>query len=1141
MGFLDDLPNISPLFQGREELANALLGALAKINTDDGSPTPLSVALEEFNALSQKLNIDVSGLTVKLPSALKTIENLPSDLFDSIDSIQKDFNDARKFLEDSELRHAIADGADLQTVALAVIDDVLALFKTRLGDFAKQLIDPALVAQITSAFQAMEDFKANFAGKKAGFETFASDFLIGNPLDLLKSPQDFLNKLYADFDALTDDNLKSLLGQAQTALVDALKALQDQLQKPFDGAVDAAYKTLDDLILVVDSALHTLLDAATKLYGTVQTAVDSSIWDTLFLTYSQALDSLPLTRPPSLNDMVDTIANALDGIIGKFNAGLTPAELQKRMGALTQTLHNSLVKSAMWQTRQMLIDFLAKIQHAIEGIPLEQVRDKVQAAMTTAHQKLDELGVTNIAQTIADAFKNAQDFITAQINDNLIATISAGMDQVIAEMNKLPIDNLLNQISAGVQTVQEVIDKVDKALSDKIAEVNTLLEKLDGLSYAPVSNEVIGEINKVKQKLQAMRPDALSSAQKLAIKAALAVLEDVKLEDVVETEIKKGYHAAEGEIKKLLDALTEKLKEFKDKIDIFDPKTLLAPVNEVFAKANAELEKINGRLLAKPLFAQFDKVSGLLEHLSPGNLLQPLEAPYQTLIGFADRLDPDKWIGSLDDLYKQLQNLLKYTDVSPLMAELDKRRSALFDDARKAMGDALDQAVKSLPTPLQASFGAVAPVLDDAATILFGGKDTDLSTVGADLAKNYKLSGVFAPLKSLFDEFVALVNAAPHEDVTAILNDIRVGLTTGLGALDPANVVSALRVIQQRLAGLTPSTLLQLPDTLSGLPALVDKALGTPVPGHEAQAQKLRDDTAKLALWATPADAASPLRDLNAAHTALVTALTKRVDALNASSANASYARVHEWVQSTLPTFLRQSDALTYQNILDGLDAMRPIKQAARLDNKMQAFLNQLVPLQDAITQSANSLFSGLRDALQMLNPLTLQDQAKAIYEAITTKMAVLDPIPLAKQLRTDIYLPLRVPLDAIAPDKIAAQLNAAFKAVSTALTDGVRALLDKIVGAVDVKLTDVRTRIQAIIQQVKDLITGTVTKVRAALDKLEDIIFVGVLERLQKLIDKLGVSFDKELNRVVQAFDAMLAAIPLKSNSPPAALPIAA
>ena len=169
-------------------------------------------------------------------------------------------------------------------------------------------------------------------------------------------------------------------------------------------------------------------------------------------------------------------------------------------------------------------------------------------------------------------------------------------------------------------------------------------------------------------------------------------------------------------------------------------------------------------------------------------------------------------------------------------------------------GETVARAAASVVRRRRARAGRCRP------TILFGGKDTDLTTVGADIAKNYKLSGVFAPLEALFTEFTGLIAVAPHDDVTVALNDVRVGLTTGLSALDPANVVSALRAIQARLAAVTPSAMLPLPDALSGLPALVDTALGNAVPGHEAQAAKLRADVAKLALWVKPADPASPLQ-----------------------------------------------------------------------------------------------------------------------------------------------------------------------------------------------------------------------------------------------------------------------------------------
>ena len=50
----------------------------------------------------------------------------------------------------------------------------------------------------------------------------------------------------------------------------------------------------------------------------------------------------------------------------------------------------------------------------------------------------------------------------------------------------------------------------------------------------------------------------------------------------------------------------------------------------------------------------------------------------------------------------------------------------------------------------------------------------------------------------------------------------------------------------------------------------------------------------------------------------------------------------------------------------------------------------------------------------------------------------------------------------------------------------------------------------------------------QGVLQQVEDLLFVELLERLQQVIDNLGVSFDRELDRVAAAFDEMLAAIPL-------------
>ena len=49
----------------------------------------------------------------------------------------------------------------------------------------------------------------------------------------------------------------------------------------------------------------------------------------------------------------------------------------------------------------------------------------------------------------------------------------------------------------------------------------------------------------------------------------------------------------------------------------------------------------------------------------------------------------------------------------------------------------------------------------------------------------------------------------------------------------------------------------------------------------------------------------------------------------------------------------------------------------------------------------------------------------------------------------------------------------------------------------------------------------------QGVLDRLEALVFVEILTRLGQAIDNLGMSFDTELDRVNNAFNAMLAAIP--------------
>lgn len=1145
--FIDELPEVAGILKDNTDITNVLRGALETVSGHNGSANPLNVAMKGLDEIGSKLDIDLSGLSKQLPEAVDAVKDLlPPDLLEKLDTIKSGFEETRKFIEESDLRKAIGTGGNLESVAFAVINDVLKLYQTRLKDLTSQLIDQKVVDEIKAALKTIKEFEQGIAAKQGNFKQFIDDFLIGNPLDIVKDPKAYLDKLYADFNSLQDDNLKSAFGQAQQLFGDELKkleegltALKDAATSATTSAINAAYDKLDTLIRNANTALSKLKDAVTSLYTGVQKVVASDIGDTLFAKYGAVLDKIPLVSPPNLTEIVSTLHTALDGVVNKFDSSLTAEELQKRLDVITNGLHDTLVKSAMWQTRQMMIDFLAKIQHSIECIPLEMVRDQIQEVMKEAHQKLVDLGVTSIGTTIATGFTTAKDTITSVINDDLIKTVSDELDKIFKAFDvKQLLDGACSSVSDGVAKINEIIDEVQKALDKQIDKAKQLLENLDGLTYEPVSKKIIKEIDSVKQKLQAIKPESLSAPQKLALKAALAVIDSVNLEQIVEDEIKKGYHAAEAELKKLIDRLTEVLKEFVGKIDQFNPETLLKPVMDLFDEANKKLNSLNAHELAQPLYDLTATLTQKMNELAPSTLLKPLQEPYNAMMGVVGKLDPNSWVQPLIDLYAKLQELVKYTDLSPLMADLDKRRADLFSDAANALTDSLNSAIKQLPDVLQPSFGAVVPALTDTTKLILG-SDTDLTNSTTDITTKYKLSGLFAPLDAIFDQFVKLVEAAPPDTLTTIFNDVRIGLTTGLSALNPAQVVTALTTIKTELEGHTPTSLISLPSEITDLPAKLDEALKNSVPGFEQRAEKLRADVAQLMLWIKPDDPQSPLQDLNRAHKDLTDGLGKRITALDGSTANASYVRVRDHVLASLPAFMHQDTPLQLVDITNGLKAMRPSLQAADLDARMDAFLTKIKPLHDTLDKATASLFDGLRQTINMLNPLTLQDEAKKIYLAIADKVKVLDPQPIAKQLHDDIYAPLRIPLEAIAPAAIGKQLDDVYQTAVSALSAGIKKLMDKVVDQFDKLLKTAREAIQNILQQVKTVLTDTMAKVRASLDRIEKLVFVDVLERIDKLIDRLGASFDTELDRIVQAFDQMIHAIPLGGSS--AARPIAA
>jgi ElaB/YqjD/DUF883 family membrane-anchored ribosome-binding protein len=277
---------------------------------------------------------------------------------------------------------------------------------------------------------------------------------------------------------------------------------------------------------------------------------------------------------------------------------------------------------------------------------------------------------------------------------------------------------------------------------------------------------------------------------------------------------------------------------------------------------------------------------------------------------------------------------------------------------------------------------------------------------------------------------------------------------------------------------------------------------------------------------------ASLIQPLIEAHDALAGALRRRINALDASGALEAYTDLRKSLDGVVPPFLRSPTPLTHDEIMAGLGAMRPSVKFDRVEEVLERFLQEISPLGEALEPAFNGLFKGIREAIMFVNPIDLKDAVEDIYDAVRRKVRVLDPDALADSIRENVFDPLTGALDDINPATIKAEIDVTYRETLAAVSTTVREVLEDIAGTLEEQLKIMREEIQNLLNQIEETLGNTAGRVKEVVERLEELVFVELLERLKRLIDNLGLSFDKELDRVRNAFDDMLAAIPLGTSS---------
>ena len=333
-------------------------------------------------------------------------------------------------------------------------------------------------------------------------------------------------------------------------------------------------------------------------------------------------------------------------------------------------------------------DILATPTHAIETMLTQmdtvmgQVAAQVSGVFSQVEAVLAQADPKELLDALHQAFENLRLAIAHKAQE-LFKPVSDAIEAGLTSLNDAIhgfdpttiIDGLKQFLTdlAGVFDDPDVKSALD-ALQGGIQQATTAIQSL---SFQPVTKAVEDEIKSITTVLQAIDPATLSTEVKLALTAAAALLP--------------------SSIQPVADPL---VAEFGKLVDL-GPKPLLAFLADKAALVKKEMEKFSpGNLIGDALSAPFKSLTDRLDAFQPLSLLDPVRT---ALDGFKKdlihRLDPSPALQPLQSLYDGL--LTKVDSINPVQ---------LVKPVQDALKEAAHKFRKALP--LDEIIGALTSITE---------------------------------------------------------------------------------------------------------------------------------------------------------------------------------------------------------------------------------------------------------------------------------------------------------------------------------------------------------------------------------------------------------------------------------------------
>ena len=649
---------------------------------------------------------------------------------------------------------------------------------------------------------------------------------------------------------------------------------------------------------------------------------------------------------------------------------------------------------------------------------LAAVAQETRAAFAGVDAALQELPLDDLAAAIRDGIAATGQQLQTELRDATQSLTGALGDALQG------LADAIDQFDPGALTsaLQQVVDSVaailqDPGIRDAVAQIRTTIDEVAatsaGLSFAPVTDEVIALIEKMTEGLRAVGSTEISDAVKGLLATALAVLPPDLRPATTPLIDELGRRVDAGPVA-LLERARAVPQQALDRIKTFDPgRVVTQALGAPFDGAVAAVGGLRPSQLMAPLGAAIDREKQRLRaSAAPSRALGPLSDGFSALLTDFDAISPDRLLAPIESAIEQaVADVIAASPVDEVLAEisqvfatveavlgtvqtlgatLDKTAEALagldgHDAAIDAWRDGVLARLDGLPNApaVAARMAGVATAIDQArGPQLLARLDAALAGLVGDL-EAMDADGALAAMVAVRQQLDPLVRAMPQ-------GAERAAVEAALGRFDPLDPVQAggLRAAAILRRAITETRARLAAQSSAMAPLLFDPDEGalTLLERGAADASLLRgivaaDVDAALALVRLMIGQLSAGARPVAAFAGAFAELHQRLTATMAGilTGPASLQAISQATQSVVDAlrhidlgFLRQALAEVFATVRGQIDAANPGPLLLSLDSEFGDMIDALDPgalLAPADIAALDAAAAGLSDRLRALDP----------------------------------------------------------------------------------------------------------------------------------------------------------------------------